>query len=80
MIYKINDCVALTTCACGDAILADTEEWQQPRCFNHATDDGKTDSWRCKYCGCRPYSCLCKEPDWTKGNIDLKRNRKQDDL
>lgn len=64
MIYKIGDCIAKVTCTCGHIILADTEEWQQPRCDGHATNDGKADRWRCKHCINRPYACLCDTPEW----------------
>lgn len=64
-------------CACGHGMLADTEEWQQPRCHTHATEDGKTDTWRCNNCTRRPYACLCDTPDWKHLNVgDLLNDRR----
>ncbi len=62
----------LITCPCSGHILADTEEWKVPRCFDCATPDGTTDTWRCKRCTLRPYACECAEPEWTQGMIECK--------
>lgn len=56
----------MITCPCGHPILADTEDWKVPRCFDCATDDGLTDYWICDICKTRPYGCVCHKPKWVK--------------
>ncbi len=58
-------------CPCDGIIMADTEEWQQPRCYYCATPDGLSDKWRCKGCQCRPYACLCNKPSWTTETLPI---------
>jgi hypothetical protein len=50
---------------CGCMVLADTEEWNVPRCDAHATDDGGCDKWRCAKCCNKPFKCACQYPEWT---------------
>jgi hypothetical protein len=51
-------------CPCGDVILADTEDWQVPRCYGCSTEDDGTDRWFCNHCKKKPYACKCDKPDW----------------
>lgn len=59
---------------CGHIILADTEEWNTPRCDEHATLDGGCDKWRCAICHAKPFKCSCKNPDWTDKPVGLKND------
>ncbi len=55
-------------CPCGhEVILADTEDWQVPRCYSCATDKDEnvaTYFWRCNKCLKKPHKCLCDKPEW----------------